>query len=273
MESNAISIDSSLVTSRESQSLSYKGAIWLILIFFMVQLLCGIPLALIGKGDFGMAITLLLSYPIVLFVARRYVGMPDLRFANQKLDFVSLGGAAVFFVATKMAVTLPLEFIPGYEQMVQSYMDIFGALDPATMVIGALIAPLFEEIFFRGMIQRGLMERYGAMKAIWVASLIFGLIHMIPVQIVAATGMGLALGWIYYKTKSLWLPIILHTLNNALAFVMMRGLTDSDSLSMRADIGNDGIVVGIILLSVLIAFMSYRFLNQRWSDGIDHEIA
>lgn len=84
----------------------------------------------------------------------------------------------------------------------------------------AVLAPLLEEVLFRGAIQGLLMRLFGRpWPAIIVAALIFGVFHMNPVQIVYATLLGIILGWIYYRTGSLLSVIVGHVLNNSLAVV------------------------------------------------------
>lgn len=84
----------------------------------------------------------------------------------------------------------------------------------------AVLAPLLEEVLFRGAIQGLLMRLFGRpWPAIIVAALIFGVSHMNPVQIVYATLLGIIFGWIYYRTGSLLSVIVGHVLNNSLAVV------------------------------------------------------
>jgi membrane protease YdiL (CAAX protease family) len=82
----------------------------------------------------------------------------------------------------------------------------------------ALLAPLLEEVLFRGAIQGILMRHFGKpWPAIIVASLIFGIFHWNPIQAVYATLLGMVLGWIYYRTGSLLSVIVGHVLNNSIA--------------------------------------------------------
>lgn len=84
----------------------------------------------------------------------------------------------------------------------------------------AVLAPLLEEVLFRGAIQGLLMRLFGRpWPAIIVAALIFGVFHMNPVQIVYATLLGIIFGWIYYRTGSLLSVIVGHVLNNSFAVV------------------------------------------------------
>lgn len=85
----------------------------------------------------------------------------------------------------------------------------------------ALLAPLLEEVLFRGAIQGYLLRRYKPWVAIMCASLIFGIVHWNPVQTVYAILLGIVFGWIYYRTGSLLSVIAGHVLNNSIATVMM----------------------------------------------------
>ena len=147
----------------------------------------------------------------------------------------------------------------------QGYLDQFGGLGLPVMIIASLITPVVEEVYFRGMIQRGLNNEYNKpYMAIIISSVLFGLIHMIPLQIVAAAFMGMALGWIYYKTKSLWFVIIIHAVNNALAFGAMQMMDMEEATSTRADIGNDAIVIGILIGCIAVGYASFRYLDKQW---------
>lgn len=109
------------------------------------------------------------------------------------------------------------------------YYDFFNELmnqltdDPVVMVITAVIcAPIFEEIIFRGIIQKGLMNKgVEPWKAIIFASIIFGIVHANPWQFVGAILLGCVLGLVYYKTKSLLLPMLLHAFNNLCSSLLM----------------------------------------------------
>lgn len=82
-------------------------------------------------------------------------------------------------------------------------------------------APIFEELFFRGIILKGLLNKYenSPKKAIIYSAIVFGVIHLnIPQGINAFIG-GLILGFIYYYTKSIKLSIFAHIVNNLITFI------------------------------------------------------
>ena len=90
--------------------------------------------------------------------------------------------------------------------------DVAGLL-----ILTVLFAPLLEEILFRGIIQKGMINNgVKPITAIVLTSLFFGLFHLNPWQFVGAFLLGLVLGIVYYKTQSLLMPILLHAFNNFL---------------------------------------------------------
>lgn len=87
------------------------------------------------------------------------------------------------------------------------------------IIMAVIIAPIGEELLFRGFVTRILLNRYSPTKAIFISALIFGLIHVNPAQIPGAFLMGLLFGWIFYKTGSIIPGMILHFINNAICCI------------------------------------------------------
>jgi membrane protease YdiL (CAAX protease family) len=84
------------------------------------------------------------------------------------------------------------------------------------------LAPgLNEELWCRGFLGRGLLGRYGPVVGIFLSSAFFGLIHMDPPHVVAMFCFGIVLHTLYLWSRSLWVPIVLHVLNNSIAVSVM----------------------------------------------------
>lgn len=77
--------------------------------------------------------------------------------------------------------------------------------------------PLTEEIFFRGFVMAGLVSRFGVVGAAVGSALIFSVFHLHPGVFLPIFFTGLLLAGLYYLTGSLWLPIIAHAVQNAVA--------------------------------------------------------
>jgi membrane protease YdiL (CAAX protease family) len=88
----------------------------------------------------------------------------------------------------------------------------------ASFLLMVIIAPVFEELVYRGIILDGLLKRYSAFTAIIVSSLLFGIVHLNPEQFIAGFIVGVFAGWIYYKTRNLMLTMILHATINLVGY-------------------------------------------------------
>jgi membrane protease YdiL (CAAX protease family) len=85
----------------------------------------------------------------------------------------------------------------------------------------AVVAPVIEELLFRGYLQSALMHYMQPWQAIGVASAVFGAIHMQPLAFPMLMLLGAAFGYVYYRTGSLKTNIALHMIQNSLAYLAM----------------------------------------------------
>ncbi len=82
------------------------------------------------------------------------------------------------------------------------------------------MAPLTEELLFRGLLQKSLANRMPQYAAILIAAAIFGAIHLDFYAFPALFVMGAVFGYLYYRTGSLRVNILLHMLNNGAALAL-----------------------------------------------------
>lgn len=93
-----------------------------------------------------------------------------------------------------------------------------------TIIAGILVVPVAafcEEMFFRGMLFGGLRQSMPLWPAALISGLIFGLLHLTAGDLGVAlqlTLFGVILAWAYERSGTLWAPMTLHLINNALAF-------------------------------------------------------
>ena len=87
-------------------------------------------------------------------------------------------------------------------------------------IMACIVAPICEEIIFRGFIFKVILEKINLFYAIIINSIFFGLIHFEPSTIIPASILGVSLTLIRYKSESLLLAIIIHALHNLLAFIV-----------------------------------------------------
>lgn len=125
-----------------------------------------------------------------------------------------------------------LQYIAGYfDQLLSLFkLDTYqplldAAFSPVTetsalivqFICTSLLAAIFEEFAFRGVILQ-ILRRYGNTFAIICSAFVFGLIHGNTYQIPFAFLFGLVLGAAAVYTGSLWTPVLLHLINNTIAF-------------------------------------------------------
>ncbi|SFI67014.1 hypothetical protein SAMN05421638_0569 [Kaistella treverensis] len=147
------------------------------------------------------------------------------------------------------------------------YYDYFSRLmeqmtsNPATLIVLAVfMAPLFEEIVFRGIIMKGLLNKgMRPFYAILISSVTFGLVHGNPWQFVGAVLLGSVLGLVYYKTKSLLLPILLHAFNNLCSSILLF-YTKSESFADAAKMSEWLFLgIGIVLFTTFYILFTRKY--------------
>ncbi len=103
------------------------------------------------------------------------------------------------------------------------FTDQIGAAPWLTVLfLMALVPAICEELAFRGFIFGGLVRHRGRLRAVVITALLFGISHGVLQQSIAATIMGLLLGWIALRTGSVLPSILVHFTNNALSISMER---------------------------------------------------
>lgn len=88
-------------------------------------------------------------------------------------------------------------------------------------VTAVVVAPVLEELLCRGVVLESLHRRYGAVIAVLLSALFFGLIHGEPATIVVGVVAGVIFGVMYLRTLSLFSTIIIHSINNAIALMFI----------------------------------------------------
>lgn len=118
---------------------------------------------------------------------------------------------------------------PGEFAKIQEMMRISGPFS-AFFIIGVvvLIAPLVEELIFRGFFQRILEYRFRDItKAVLYSALAFALIHFNPWWVVQIYIIGVFLGYVAWRTNSIWVSFVIHAINNGIAVWFTHQSVDS----------------------------------------------
>lgn len=135
-----------------------------------------------------------------------------------------LGGVCLWvavFSSEQIVLTLLAEMFPNMVQTSEDLSEvILGAgFLPAFLVIS--IAPaIAEEFAFRGFLFGSLNAKYKPWIAIVISALAFGLYHMNLLQFFGGVIMGIAFAFACYKSKSIWVGVLMHFINNGLSVIL-----------------------------------------------------
>ena len=102
-----------------------------------------------------------------------------------------------------------------------------------TFLAVALGPGFVEEVWCRGFLGRGLSARFGLVWGVVVTSVLFGMLHVDPSYAVVTAAMGAYLHFVYLASRSIWVPITLHVVNNGLAILI--SLTQQGPAGADAD--------------------------------------
>ena len=182
---------------------------------------------------------------VLLYRRRRGGTGPIVSFSTRRLHPMLLLWSFVLIYAVGVVIEPLLNLLP----------DLTPDLGRGfwTILMTVCFAPLLEELLCRGVVLGSIRERYGVMAAWLGSAAFFAILHLNPVQVVNAFIIGLILGYIYLTTESIWAPIILHALNNAVAYIL---LTWGGNRLLIDLIGNRTLYGAIYLVALVVAGLS-----------------
>ena len=215
------------------------GGMCLLFVMFLIGALLGniIVLALgMVSAEFAAIYGVVISYPVMFIPPLLYASAQsrrneyfDLGYALDSNNFGQMGGwklglivsiatIAVAFMTDSLTIIMP-EAPQWFEDAMNSLMDAPTWL---TLLSVSIFAPLFEEWLCRGLVLRGLLQKKSPAVAISLSALFFAILHMNPWQAVPAFILGLLFGYVYYKTGSLKLTMLMHCVNNTFAVIFSK---------------------------------------------------
>jgi membrane protease YdiL (CAAX protease family) len=142
---------------------------------------------------------------------------------NATLRLLALGflvGIGSFVLAEGIGMIL-LPFAganPGNEQL----SDLMN--NPAVLTtlipVATIVAPLVEEIYFRGFAYSAFRKRWGSRTGTFISAIMFAVVHLDPWSFIPIAVIGIVFAYAYEKTSSLPLVIVAHGVFNAIAFTL-----------------------------------------------------
>ena len=209
------------------------GALFGSLVTILLTLACGASFA----TEYGT----LVAYPLMFIPPMMYAGYKsrsnavfEQGYALDSKHFGPYGGfvCALMATAAVIAAAFMTDAISAQMPPMPQWLD--DALTSMTqgklwvnLLCVSIFAPLFEEWLCRGMVLRGLLNakkydgsaRIAPVWAILISALFFAVIHANPWQAIPAFIVGCLFGYIYYRTGSLKLTMLMHCVNNTFAVI------------------------------------------------------
>ena len=192
-----------------------------------------------------------------------------LRWANVSRSYLLTRPWAVFFWCALAASGMIIpslclnEAMPELPNIVSNEIDLIMKDRLGYLVIG-MLAPLVEELVFRGAVLRSLLlwKSKSHWLCIAISALFFAAAHLNRAQMPHAFLVGLLLGWLYYRTHSIAPGVVYHWVNNSIAYIIYN-LYPNPDIRLIDVLGSQRSVAAAILFSLFILLPSLYQLNQR----------
>lgn len=209
------------------------------------------------------------GYPLGLFVVYKFV----VKKSNfKRFDFTLPNFKILVLVSLISLLSILVIYFPFDYLFITSFkINFSGNSFTLDKIIGELIlSPITEELVFRAIILKGLLTKMKPWKAILISALLFGAPHFSPINqgaILGAIFLGILTGWIYYKTKNIIYPIIMHFIHNLTIFSTIYYFNNHN---LEVFTNESYFLYGesslIILSLFLILFISTIFIVNRLID-------
>ena len=216
------------------------GGMFMMLLMFLVGSILGsiltVVLSLISP-DFANIYGMMISYPVMFIPPMLYASSQSRRNEvfekGYALDSSNFGQnrwwvmiVAVMFSTISLAfICEPLmKVLPQTPEWFEQIMNSILKNSPlwVTLISVSIFAPLFEEWLCRGIVLRGLLTKMNPAWAIIISAAFFAVLHMNPWQALPAFILGLLFGYVYYKTGSLKLTMLMHFTNNTMSAIFSK---------------------------------------------------
>jgi len=192
-------------------------------------------------------------------------------------NFGKMGGIIFFILLIPLLlsfnyVTEPLSSWMTVPDFIKKLFESVTENKISSLIMMVILAPLFEETFCRGIILRGLMKHMNPWKAIFWSALIFGVIHLNPWQAIPAFLVGSLMGWVYWKSGSLWATIFLHFINNGFSYLIAILLPELPADAGFKDLFPGNMYYIYYLLSLIILISILILINRNYDNTLSTKI-
>jgi membrane protease YdiL (CAAX protease family) len=196
------------------------------------------------------------SLPLVIWIAWRMKPAPG---PGEKTFYFNSIPVILYVILLLLSLSFnvildPVAIAIPMPEYIEKLFAMLTKRDIWTFLTVGITGPILEEVLFRGIILDGFLNRYKPGKAIFWSALLFGLFHLNPWQFIPAFLIGLLLGYIYLKTRSLIPVIFIHIINNSFSYLMV--YIFGEDVQSYLDIFGDSGPYMIFLAVALLVFVA-----------------
>ena len=248
----------------------FRGMMMMLVMFIAGSLLGNIVILTLQAGisaGFAQEYGTVISYPLMFIPAMLYAwsksrkakaeGYPKINVDN--VETCIPGG--LLMIMTVSAATIAAAFLveplglllPPMPQWLKEMMEkMLDAPLWVTLISVSVFAPFFEEWLCRGVIMRGMLHSMHPSMAIIISAAFFAVIHMNPWQALPAFCLGVLFGFVYYRTGSLKLTMVMHCVNNSLAVIISKIPALSEAETFMDILSTPAYIMIYILSAVIV---------------------
>lgn len=165
-------------------------------------------------------LTVILLIIFFLIRKKRLAVETDMR----KAPGIAVIGVGILGVVLNFTISLFQSFIPLPESLIQQYEEMYSYIGEGNRIVEfiavAICAPVVEEIVFRGLCYGSMRKVMSPSAAAIISAVVFGIAHGNIISFVYTSVLGLLMAYLYEKSSSLWVPMVLHFGFNAGSYVV-----------------------------------------------------
>lgn len=265
-----------------AEKFKYYPTFWqaanLVVIYIFIQTIIDFPLALYDYNHgtdwlyqpWIKIPVFICSTLFIYYLGYRYSNLPfNVLFPFKRFNLLIFPAMIITFIGLQYFLGVinanlekilppPTWFMELFARLFDSDLGIWGGV-----VRIVVIAPIVEELIFRGVIMSGFSRNYRPIYAIIFSALLFALFHLNPWQFPATFALGLVLGWIRIRTGSVLACILGHATHNGLVFISVVYYKELNELPiMTSSLTKNGFVY-LLLLSIGIVFIGLLSIKRE----------
>lgn len=228
----------------------------------------------------------MLTYPVlfippaiaIYYISKSKAGKTESFSEINSPDFGKIGKILTFILLLPLVFSIniisePLTHWMGVPDFLINFINKIQDNKISGFLAVVIFAPLLEEVFCRGIILRGLLTNgLSPAKAIIWSSLMFAIMHLNPWQAIPAFILGALMGWVYWKTHSLWAAIFIHFVNNGFSYIVTVFFPEIPAHYGYIDLIPESYYFVVYVVSILFSAGVIYLMNKNYVKTISVKI-